>query len=140
MKKHPVEWNELYSVQNSVLDKHHKQLFEYLRILEDDEYRELTSNEFLSEIVGKLATYADVHFSAEEAIMRKYEYPNIKEHIAEHEEFRHDVEVFRSEFDKHRPKLVNAMTHYLKNWLIRHILGTDKQYAKYFSNKGIQTE
>ncbi|MCA9396350.1 MAG: hemerythrin family protein [Candidatus Omnitrophica bacterium] len=140
MKKNPVAWNKLYSVNNEVLDDHHKQLFEYLRILEDEEYRELTSREFLDQIVDKLAEYADTHFTAEEQIMRKYEYPFIEQHLEEHKEFRHDVEVFKAEFDKDRPVLVNAMTHYLKNWLIRHILGTDKQYATYFSNKGIQTE
>lgn len=133
-------WSELYSVYHPELDKHHRKLFEYFMLLDQAIAKGSVSHQFLAEIVKGLSDYTDYHFTLEEELMRRYGYPYYDEHKQLHEQFVHDVDVFRQECASGSDRLLQSIKNYLERWLVEHILTADKKYASYFKKRGIEVD
>jgi hemerythrin-like metal-binding protein len=136
----PLKWSPLYSVYNRRLDEDHEKILTLINRLEDRKLREITSREFLDELWRQLADYADRHFSAEEAIMKRVGYPDLAGHKMAHDQFRADIARFRREFDKDQATLDDYLLNYLKSWFIRHVLTADRKYAEYCRERGMRVE
>lgn len=133
-------WSELYSVYNPKLDSHHKKLFDYFLMLDQAIHKGSASSQFLDEIVKGLSDYTEYHFTLEEEIMKKHGYPFYEEHRALHEQFIHDIGVFKEGCASGSDRLLKAIKNYLERWLVEHILTADKKYASYFKKRGIEIE
>lgn len=60
------------------------------------------------------------------------------EHIKEHENFRKEVTIFLEEFDTGKVTLSSHMLNFLTNWVTNHIKKQDKEYVKFFIEKGLK--
>jgi hemerythrin len=69
--------------------------------------------------------------------MRRALYEDIETHIAEHREFSAKVEEFYSECGQSHAALPIDVLYFLRNWLQKHILVTDRQYAESLNRAGI---
>ncbi|MCB9800330.1 MAG: hemerythrin family protein [Candidatus Omnitrophica bacterium] len=139
MKK--IDWDEKMSMGINAIDVHHQKLIGYINALQEAVDKGQTDKAFLEDLVDRLIDYTDYHFSAEEKYMKLYEYPELKSHCEEHTAFIAEVKRFK-DFLQAKPteKLEAQMLSYLQTWLIHHILIIDKEYAIYFSEKGIKID
>jgi hemerythrin len=82
--------------------------------------------------------YVKTHFSTEEEMQRKIEYPTYHEHKARHDEFTRRIiqDVVRFEAGDKRVGL--QLVAFLRDWLLEHIAVVDKELARYARTKGIK--
>ncbi len=131
-------WDESYSLNIDKIDRQHKKLFEVI----SDFYNTLRSHDEKAYIalLDSLIEYAVQHFEDEEALLAKYNYPDTKEHLEEHHKFQEKVLYIKERIDHGGLVIPTEITGYLKDWLSKHINGSDKKYAKYLHEQGFEVE
>jgi len=128
-------WKPSYSVGIENFDKDHQKLFSLML----DMYRALNhlpSKEEARAVLVELKEYTETHFTREEELMKKHDYPGYEEHCAQHAEMKQKIDEFQSHFEEEDVSVSKDILHYLENWLICHIRVTDKQYTDFFNSKG----
>jgi hemerythrin len=130
------EWSEAFRVNVVMLDDEHRALFSHVNTLSeaightgiveghDKEKRELLE-------------YARLHFSDEEDLMKKHDYPRFEMQKKAHEALLAQLERLVNAAERRvRPRSETAVD-YLKDWLIKHTLLEDLQYRAFFAEHGV---
>ena len=107
-------------------DKQHQIL---LRLIKRIDARVLDDNVF-----QQLQEYAEMHFSMEEEYMKKLDYPHIEEHIYAHNKFRIELETMMEDFREYDECFRQALSEFLTQWLIGHIMSIDKKLEDFILN------
>jgi len=130
-------WKDSYSVHVRQFDAQHQKLFEILNALADA-MRVGKGEDVIRDVAGQLAVYTRTHFLQEEVAMRQTGYPDFAAHHDQHAKLMAEVEKHKKDLDEgRRPNLV-AVLNFLQNWLVQHILKSDKQYADHLNAHGVQ--
>jgi len=127
-------WNNSFSVSDELMDEHHKKIFNIINDL-----HELLENDFdelrYISILNDLKEYSLYHFSAEENLLEKLNYPKLMIQKIQHEIFTDKLTAFINKYDLNQEIMSLKMMSFLKEWLIKHILELDMDYKSYLSNK-----
>ncbi|MGQ1947026.1 bacteriohemerythrin [Geofilum sp. OHC36d9] len=126
-----IQWSVNYSVKNEQLDQEHQTLFAAL----DKFYEGLKSGEgkqSLVQLMHELIDYAKGHFSNEEAFMKRIEFPGLASHSIEHQSFVKQVNDFLMRYEAGEIPASYEITHFIMDWITRHIKREDMQYAKWY--------
>jgi hemerythrin len=129
-----ISWNEKLSVGVKEIDDQHKQLIKLLNEL----FSAMAKGQgktLLKEIVEKLTDYTKVHFREEERLMAVYSYNGYELHKKEHDGFVEKIMDFQKKFNDDRLSSVEVAD-YMKEWIINHIMKTDKLYTPFFKKAG----
>ena len=130
-------WKDDYSVGIDSIDQQHKKLVNLINHLQTAiDYS--TGKEFEQDALDELVDYTKTHFTYEEGLMRDNDYPDFEAHKAQHEEMFKKVAEVLAEYEKNQDTAMSNAVVYLKEWLINHINGTDKQYSSYLIGKGVK--
>ncbi|MBI5236074.1 MAG: hemerythrin family protein [Deltaproteobacteria bacterium] len=129
-------WKDDYSVGVGTFDGHHKRLFDLINELHDA-MRTRKASEALGGILLALIDYTRMHFGAEEDRMASLVYPGYAEHKKEHEKFVKEITDFKAKLDAANFTISIGLMVFLKDWLVNHIMVTDKQYTRFFNDKGV---
>ena len=132
-----IIWSEKLSVGIGDIDNQHKKLVDMLNGLESA-YEKKLDTKTQGETIKELLTYTLEHFSLEEVLMNKYEYPDKENHIKEHESFHKKVLDFYNAFMRDSATLSEDIIKFLQNWIVNHILVTDHKYIDFFHSKGVK--
>lgn len=133
--KKQISWKPEYSVGVAILDADHKKFLELLQEM----FRNmggLRNKAAAARVLEELTRYAETHFAREEALMRKHDFPGLEAHVREHDEMRRKVEAFRRSFKEDNANVSSKLLRYLQEWLVNHIITTDKQYMEFLNGKG----
>lgn len=128
------KWNDSYSVGHTDIDNQHKRLFELADLL----HNAMSSGkgkEVLSKTLTDLVGYTKYHFSSEEKLMQKCQYPEYNQHKQAHDELTAKVIEFQKAFETSRAVLTIDLMQFLRDWLQHHIGETDKKVASYLKQK-----
>ena len=129
-----ITWKDNFSVGVPSIDDQHKKLVEMINNFFDEFYKGIT-DEFLNKLIIELEKYTVYHFSYEEKYMKLYNYEGFKEHKNEHDRLIERIKGYKSIVSKDNKAAVLEFASFLKDWLLKHIMGTDKKYSKLFSEK-----
>jgi hemerythrin len=129
-----VQWQSSYSVGIKVIDEQHMKLIKLTNKLFSSclsgQERSKADSIFM-EVLQEVIDYAGYHFSTEEKIMERINYPEYKIHKREHvnfvKEVLHKVEDFNSS-NVHTPL---SFVYYLRDWVLEHIAVNDKKLGQY---------
>jgi hemerythrin-like metal-binding protein len=130
------EWKPAFSVGVAEIDRQHKKLVDLINQLHDAMMNQSTKEE-MSKILKGLLDYTIVHFGHEEKFFDKYGYPGTVGHKAKHKEFIAKIQGFKNDFDSGKLTVSMKMLSFLKDWLVKHIQGTDPEYVPFFKDKGV---
>lgn len=124
-----MKWNESFSVGVAEIDAQHRKLVEMLGNLLE-EMKKGQGKAVLTKTIEDMLNYAKEHFATEEKYMKLYNYPDSLKHKKEHERF---VEASKSFYENYVNGSLTAidLMNFLKNWLVEHILGSDKRLGKF---------
>lgn len=128
-----VEWKESYSVGIESIDNDHKKLLGLINQLQSAAHYH-TDSELVDETLKQLLEYTEYHFSREEEMMKKCEYPEYEQHKQQHAEMISQVYNFVDQYRNDGTRSIEEVAIYLKNWLVNHINGTDQKYTPYLKN------
>ena len=81
-----LEWNADLSVSVPVFDSQHSRLIDLINEL----HSSMTAGKgrlVIQKILDELVEYTRYHFTLEESALKKYDYPQLQEHIRLHEGF-----------------------------------------------------
>jgi hemerythrin len=122
-------WDEKYSVNNEVLDNHHKRLLVILNNLHKC-CMEKAHRVTLSSIVEELLSYASHHCEAEERHLKRIGYKHIKDHVSEHRLITDIIYKQQYNRDIKDVEITLETVSALGKLLLDHILNEDMKYAK----------
>lgn len=123
------EFKEEFRTGIEIIDQEHAKLFEiadraYVTLMDEfiaDKF------DYIIDILKELEEYSVVHFQHEEEYMMSIRYKKLFSQKAEHQEF---IEKFESyhldDIDENQKVVMLEILDYLGNWLVHHILESDK--------------
>ena len=90
----------------------------------------------MEKVFEKCYDYARNHFSHEESIMERVDFPDIENHMKSHQIFIHNVSEMRQQFDvapslEEKRKISQRLANFLNVWLLGHIMSRDKILKPY---------
>jgi hemerythrin len=120
---------------NEMIDSQHKELLDKINKLLDS--CETGKDKLVAvKTLDYLADYTEFHFTEEEKLQSKIEYPGIEEHKKEHNKLRQVVkELYEMLEEEEGPSnaFVEQVNKNVIEWLYRHIKGFDRSVAEYKS-------
>ncbi|MDD2969669.1 MAG: hemerythrin family protein [Lachnospiraceae bacterium] len=126
------EMKQEYYLGVDAMDAEHIKLFE----IAEGAYQLLTDEfitdkfDYIVKIIQELKEYTEVHFADEEAYMESIQYKKLFSHKIEHHEFIEKLnQIDWNEVEKDQEKTILNLLEFLNQWLINHILYTDKLYV-----------
>ncbi len=126
-----VDWSAAYTVNHARLDEQHQKLFRIINELHDAMFAK-KGREFVSTTLRELVEYAGTHFAEEERLMEAHGFQGLAEHKAAHQALIKIVSDIEHRYHQSHESLGGEMIGFLvSDWLIKHILTMDKQYAPY---------
>ena len=129
-----IEWSDSYLLGIKQIDEHHRHLLTLLNNTYDVFVSEGQKVE-VEKVIGELVNYATYHFAAEELLMSQHNYCQAKEHLKEHDDFIEQIKAHQQEFQDGRIALSLGLIVFLKDWLLEHILESDKVFADFVRPK-----
>jgi hemerythrin-like metal-binding protein len=129
-----MQWNDDLSIGIPAIDGQHRRLVGLIAGLHDAMARG-DGQVILASLIDELVRYTNTHFSTEERLFARHKYPGSKSHIDEHTKFCTQIEEFRARFKAGSGSLSVSVMNFLKDWLIHHIQGTDRQYAPFLESR-----
>ncbi|MBF0516904.1 MAG: hemerythrin family protein [Nitrospirae bacterium] len=129
-------WNDSFSVHIREFDEHHKKLVKLLNNL-FDAVSAKQGCDAVEPILGELIDYTRYHFAAEEKLLNKHSYPWIAAQEHEHKELIVKIVDFQKQCKAKKAMIDLALLNFLKDWLTKHIMGTDKKYSSFLKEKGV---
>ena len=131
------EWKENFSVKISRFDEAHKKLIELMNeIYAIIKMRK--DNATIVSVVEELSEYSKTHFNDEVEQMIKFQYPYLKEHKEEHNQFIKELDNMKEMIQRQSNLLNVQLLNFIKDWLINHIMKSDMKYGQFFLDRGLK--
>ncbi|HAO52592.1 TPA: hemerythrin [Candidatus Magasanikbacteria bacterium] len=131
------KWKEEYSMHVQEIDQQHKKMIGMISDLFDSINKKDTK-EKLGGILDELIKYAGYHFATEEKYFVLFNYENTEEHINEHHKFTAKVLDLQKKYLNHEIEISFELIDFLEDWLLYHLLESDKKYIKCFTEHGLK--
>lgn len=125
-------WSSEFSVGVPEMDAQHRHLVGLLNRL----HNAMATGQgraVLASVLNDLARYTQSHFRAEEALMQRHHYPDLASHRAEHERLVSAVQRHIADLQASKITLTVQVMQFLKEWLVTHIMGWDKEYGRHIA-------
>ena len=131
-----MQWSPEYSVHVMHLDAQHKHLVGMINGLVEVMKRG-TKAEELDALLQDLVEYTHYHFETEEKLMERAGFAGLAAHREKHAAMRAEVLRLKSAAGITTAASAMQLMTFLKAWLVKHINGTDKQYAEALLKAGM---
>jgi hemerythrin len=132
-----VKWNDKFSVGVAKFDEEHQRLFAMVNDLFDG-VNAGRGKDVLASIAEGLIAYARFHLANEERLLAHHGYPGLEGHKAQHRKLTRAVQRIQERLDAGATDaMAREVVRFLNEWLVQHILGTDKAYSAFLNGKGI---
>jgi len=132
-----IKWTDDLSVGVELFDNDHKELISIINRLHDS-ISVRAQQAVLSSLLNDLLKYTIFHFGHEEGYMIQYGYPGYEKHKVEHEGLVSKVEDYIGQIASGRSSFSLSLMGFLKEWLVNHIMKSDRDYKEFFSEKGVK--
>lgn len=133
-----IVWNQQLSIGVPSIDDQHKKLVTLINQLHDGMLAG-KGKEVLGDVLKGLADYTRTHFKFEEDIFARIGYLEAAAHKKEHTDLLQRVIEIQQKYNVSGPGVLTIQVmNFLKEWLTKHIQGSDMRYTQYFKEKGIR--
>lgn len=132
------DWNEKFSVKVEVIDEQHRKLFEIGESINEllKDYDNTDTYDEIMTLISELLSYTKYHFEEEEKLLIAYGYPDIEEHIVEHEKFIDYLEnLDQDEIDDNQEETLTELLKFIASWIFKHINNTDFKYSQFLVDR-----
>lgn len=136
----PILWNDSFLTGIERIDEQHKVLVNTLNEA-NARLSGVITRDLLEQITRDLLSYAIYHFETEESLMQKYDYAGLSaadeaKHREEHRSFSQQVVSLREGLRDDHLVTREALLSFLNQWLVNHILNTDKRLGTFLTQHG----
>ena len=131
------EWKDEYSVGIASIDLQHKRLVNYISDL-FDAMQAGQGSKVLGTILDGLVSYTRTHFTSEEKLLREHGYTGLDAQLKSHADFVAKIEDMQKQYKSGKISMALSVANFLKDWLVKHIMGLDKSYSDFLKSKGVK--
>ena len=131
-----VVWSDRLTVGIKMIDEQHMTLIDLINQLSDAMYSGRGRN-MLNKALTVLETYAIHHFDTEEKLMATHKYGESEAHKNEHGLFTETVKRFRYQLDSGHVVVSAEVLFFLRDWIIVHIMKTDRKLGLTLNRLGV---
>ena len=124
-----IAWKDDYSVNNEILDNHHKELFRIINELYDD-CLNVDNVNCLGPKLDDLVSYSKYHINAEEQFMKDKGYKDYENHIVLHSQFVRKINDVYVNYPQNELEASRDLIIFLGNWILNHIIKEDLKYSQ----------
>jgi hemerythrin len=129
-----VAWSDDFLVGNGQIDEQHKELVKMTNeFYAGVQMGGVMAKVFFMKTIQGAVHYVKTHFSTEEEIMLKADYPYFTDHKKQHEDFVTEVTQQVQNFEREDNPDPAGFVRYLMDWVLLHIAETDKKYVPYIA-------
>jgi len=132
-----LNWSSELSVGIPKIDQQHQKLVGFLNELYDA-MQAGKGRDVLGKVLSDLLLYTKTHFASEEQAMSAHGYPGYEDHKARHDKMTKKVKELNEQFRQGTLGSPIQITNFLKDWLGKHIMETDKKYGPFLTAKGVK--
>ncbi len=129
-----IRWDPSLSVKIETFDEHHRKLIALINKL----YVNMETgegNDVLKSTLSELIDYTDYHFSAEQEVFHRYNYPETDTHIQQHGILLKKARELHGSLENGESVLSNEVLDFLQDWVTNHILKIDTRYSEFLKGK-----
>jgi hemerythrin-like metal-binding protein len=138
MNINPTKWTDEFSVGIKSIDTQHKKLVDMIKTLHNA-IADGKATEVLDKIFSELLDYTNYHFSYEEELFKSYGYTDEEVHKKEHAELKNQLLKLKRMIDEGDSFMGEVLVlKFLQDWLLNHIMKSDKKYGPFLVEKGIK--
>jgi methyl-accepting chemotaxis protein len=131
-----LEWSPTLAVGIQSIDTQHQRLIELCNELNDGLHSK-DARGSIGKVLDELLRYTEYHFAHEADLMTKHNYSDKGDHHAKHDDLVNKALVYKKRFDQ--GEAINTeLTRFLRDWLVNHILRTDRAMAIELRAKGVR--
>ena len=131
-----MEWSDELATGVHLIDSRHRWLVDTTNRLHDALSDSPPKREFIAEVLNRLMDYTMNHFINEEYLFQYLGYPALEAHRAEHNRFSARILELLQRHEAGESVGVEVLDS-LKDWLIHHTMGSDKDYVPFLKAHGI---
>jgi len=129
-----IQWNAGFEVGYGTIDSQHRQLVDILNVVMDG-LKKPTGDIATQTALKRLIDYTKSHFSTEDNLMVEHKYPDIAAHRKQHSDLIAKVDALHADVKAGKQLVGPKTVMFLQNWLVDHILKTDKRLATFLVAK-----
>ncbi len=131
------DWSDIYRIGIPDIDAQHQGFFAAAHHLYE-EILDRKGKEAVETAMVFMRNYAEEHFQTEEAFMRRYDYPAIREHLRLHAGFFRQLKELENDLMIFGPSqaLADRALDITQDWLIDHIADEDMLYSLHVKGLG----
>jgi hemerythrin len=138
MNINPTKWTDEFSVGIESIDTQHKKLVDMIKTLHNA-IADGKATEVLDKIFSELLDYTNYHFSYEEELFKSYGYSEEEAHKKEHVELKNQLLKLKRMMDEGDSFMGEVLVlKFLQEWLLIHIMKSDKKYGPFLVEKGLK--
>ncbi len=130
-----MDWSESLRVGIDVIDEQHAKLVKLVNQL----YDAMVAGKgklVLGTVLTELIEYTVYHFNTEEELFKRHGYPDAVNHIREHNDLARTAKELKIAYESNKATVTFDTMKFLKDWLVNHIMKSDKAYAPFLKSKG----
>jgi hemerythrin len=132
-----MSWTASLSVGIPSFDEEHAQLVGMMNQLYDA-MKAGVGKEMVGRVLDGLIKYTRTHFAHEERVMQQHAYPAYPAHKAQHDSLTKRVLEVQNQYRAGKSFALSIeLMNFLRDWLVTHIQGTDRNYQAYLTSKGV---
>ncbi|HTB96269.1 MAG TPA: bacteriohemerythrin [Terracidiphilus sp.] len=132
-----MTWNNTYSVGIKSVDDQHAGLFDSLNELHAAMLKGQEKS-VTGRLLQDLLAYTRSHFSAEESMLARAKYPDLAAHRLKHQKLTDEVAEYAERYKRGESTLSVHLIHFLRDWLVQHILREDRAYSAWLAQAGLR--
>jgi methyl-accepting chemotaxis protein len=125
-----ITWSEEYSVKVPDIDEQHKKLIGLINDL-NEAVASGKGRDVVGPVLQSLVDYTVTHFTYEEELLQSVNYPELEKHKPIHKTFVGKMLEFQKDAESGTAMAGTKITLFLKDWLVGHIMNTDKKYGSW---------
>lgn len=132
-----LEFNNSLKVENKLIDQEHAVLIDYINLLQKAVENE-SSVKLVGHVLEGLTEYTKTHFFVEEEMMKAYEYPDVDQHKAAHQDFKVKLIDLIYHYENGSAGISSSALSFLLDWLTNHILKVDRALSDFLADKSLR--
>lgn len=129
-----IKWRDSYNTGIEAVDEEHKKLVDLIEAMHTS-IRDDEPKKTVERVLAEIAEYTQTHFHNEEALMEEKEYPELEAHKSQHQSLIEEVGEYKDRLRNDFPGSRQELYRFLREWLINHIMESDKAFGVYISEE-----
>ncbi len=129
-----IKWRDSYNTGVAQFDREHHKIIELI----DAMYfavRDKLGKESIEKVCREAVSYTEEHLANEEQALISINYPGLEEQMTAHALMKKEVKEIQELIAADYSAGATRLYHFLRDWLINHILVIDKKYGSSFQDE-----